>query len=121
MKPGPGPTFEVIEAEFLLELLMRLFTNPPDFDCRSELFQARIARQVRHIVFLFAGRPAFADEPDLVARRALHTIVAHAVFMPIRNANTACSEGTCQPAFRAPPPTDLLPFDVSYAGFSVTA
>lgn len=67
MQPGPGPTFEVIEAEFLLELLMRLFTNPPGLDCRSELFQAHIARQVRHIVFLFAGRPAFANEPDLVA------------------------------------------------------
>jgi len=28
------------------------------------------------IVFLLAGRPAFADEPDLVARHALHAIIS---------------------------------------------
>ena len=81
MQPGPGSAFEVIEAEFLLELLMRLFTDPSGFDRGGEFRQARIGWQVRHIVFLFARRPAFADEPDLVARHALHTIVDHAVLM----------------------------------------
>ena len=108
----------MIEAEFLLELLMRLFTDPSGFDRGGEFLQARIGWQVRHMVFLFARRPAFADEPDLVARHALHTIVDHAVLMAIRNANTASRKETCQTAFRAPPPTDLLPFRVCQRCFS---
>ena len=118
MQTGPGPTFEVIEAEFLLELLMRLLTDPSGFDRGGELLQACICWQVRHIVFLLARRPAFADEPDLVARHALHTIVAHAVLVAIRNANRSSREETCQPAFGSPPPTDLLPFLAGQRRFS---
>jgi hypothetical protein len=58
---------------------------------------------------LLARRPAFADEPDLVARHALHTIIEHAVLMAIRNADPAGREETCQPTFGAPPPADPLP------------
>ena len=43
---------------------------------------ARIGWQVRHVVFLLAIRPAFADEPDFVARHAPHTIIEHAVPWP---------------------------------------
>jgi len=67
---------------------------------------------------LLASRPAFADEPDLVARHALHTIIAHAVLMAIRNADTAGREETCQPTFGAPPPADLLPFSTGQQRFS---
>ena len=95
MQTGPRSTFEVVEAEFLLELLMRLLTDPSGFDRGGKRFEARIGWQVRHIVFLFARRPAFADEPDLVARHALHTIVAHAVLVAIRYANTSSREETC--------------------------
>ena len=52
----------MVEAEFLLELLMRLFTDPSGFDRGGELLQARIGWQVRHIAFLFARRPAFRAE-----------------------------------------------------------
>ena len=38
------------------------------------------------------------------------TIVAHAVLVAIRNANTSSCEETCQPAFGSPPPTNLSPF-----------
>src|SRR5664279_1587515 len=64
---------------------MRLLADPSGFDRGGEHLEARVGWQVRHIVFLLASRPAFADEPDLVARHALHTIVAHAVLMAIRN------------------------------------
>ena len=100
----------MVETKLLLELLMRLLTDPSGFDRGGEPLEARIRRQVRHIVFLLASRPAFADEPDLVAWHALHTIIEHAVLMAIRNADTAGREETCQPAFGAPPPADLLPF-----------
>jgi len=94
----------VVEAKLLLELLMRLLTDPSGCDCGGEQLEARVGRQVRHIVFLLASRPAFADEPDLVARHALHTIIEHAVLMAIGNADTPGREETSQPPFDAPPP-----------------
>ena len=90
---------KVVKAKLLLELLMGLLTDPSGFDRRGEPLEARIGRQVRHIVFLLASRPAFADEPDLVARHALHSVIEHAVLMAIRNADTAGCEETCQPTF----------------------
>lgn len=118
VQTGPGSTFEVVEAEFLLELLMRLLTDPSGFDRGGERFEARVGRQVRHIIFLLARRPTLADEPDLVARHALHTFIEHTVLMTVRNAHPAGREEACQPAFRAPPPTDLLPFLASQRSFS---
>ena len=100
----------MVEAELFLELLVRLLTDPSGFDRGCEHLKAGISRQVRHIVFLFASRPAFADEPDLVAWHALHTIIEHSVLMAIRNADTVGCEETCQPTFGAPPPADPLPF-----------
>ena len=45
-------------------------------------------------------------------------MIEHAVLMAIRNADTACREETCQPAFGAPPPADLLPFRSGQRCFS---
>ncbi len=103
----------MVGAEFFLELLMRLLTDPSGLDRGGELFQARVGRQVRHVIFLLPGRSTFADKPDLVAGHALLTIVAHAVLMAIGDTNASSREETGQPAFRAPPPTDLLQFRVS--------
>src|SRR3978361_629933 len=97
---------------------MRLFTDPSGLNSGGEHLEARIDREVRHIVFLLASRPAFADEPDLVARHALHTIIAHAVLMAIRNADPAGREETCQPTFGAPPPVDPLPLRSGQQHFS---
>ena len=110
MQSRPGSTFEVVEPKLLLELLVSLFTDPPGLYRGSERLDGGIGRQVRHIVFLFPGRPPLADEPDLVTRHALHTVIEHPVLMAIRNADTAGREETCQPTFGAPPPTDPLPF-----------
>ena len=76
----------MVEPELLLELLVGLFTDPPGLDRGSERLDGGIGRQVRHIVFLFPGRPPLADEPDLVTRHALHTVIEHPVLMAIRNA-----------------------------------
>src|SRR5271154_5881043 len=71
-----------------------------------------------HIVFLPAGRPAFADEPNLVARHALHAVVVHAVLMAIRKADASGCKETCQPTFGASPPVDPSPFPFGQQGFS---
>jgi len=74
----------VIETELFLELLMSLLTDPSGFDCGGEHLEARVGWHVRHLVFLLASRPAFADKPDLVAWHALHTIIEHPMLMAIR-------------------------------------
>jgi len=117
MQASPRSAFEMIEAEFLLELLMSLFANPSGFDRGGERFEARIGWQVGHIVFLFARRSAFADEPNLLARHTLHAMIAHSVLVAIGDTNATRREETRQPAFRAPPPTDLLPCRVGQRRF----
>ena len=107
----------MVEPKLFLELLVGLFTDPPGLDRGSERLDGGIGRQVRHVVFLFASRPPFADEPDFVARHALHTIIEHSVLMAIRNADTAGREETGQPTFCAAPPIDPLPFSSSQQRF----
>src|ERR1700760_663839 len=97
---------------------MRLLTDPSGFDRGSEHLEARIGGGGVHIVFLLASRPAFADEPDLVARHALHSVIEHAMLMAIRDADTAGRKETGQSTFRASPPVDPSPFPSSQQGFS---
>src|SRR5271169_5365810 len=100
----------MVKPKFLFELLVGLFTYPSGFDRGDQHLEGSIGRQVRHIVFLLSGRPPLADEPDLVARHALDTIIEHPMLMAIRNPNTAGREEACQPTFRSPTPADLFPF-----------
>lgn len=46
VKADPGPALEVVEAQFLLELLMRLFTNPSGLDGSGERLEAGVGWQV---------------------------------------------------------------------------
>src|ERR1700712_5634961 len=87
VESGPRSAFEVIEAEFLLKLLMSLLADPPGLDRGGELSKRCPGRQVRHIVLPFSTRPPFPDEPDLVAGHALHAIVAHPVLVAVGHAN----------------------------------
>ena len=43
-RPRPGSTFEVVEAEFLLELLMRLLADPSRLDRGGERLEGRLGR-----------------------------------------------------------------------------
>ena len=99
----------MVEAEFFLELLMGLLTDPSCLDRGGELLERRIDGQVRHIVLLLPGRPSLTDEPDLVAWHALHAIVEHPVLVAIGNANATRRKATCQATFGAAPPCYLLP------------
>ena len=103
--------------QLFLELLVCLFADPPRLDCRREFSERNIRRQVRHIIFLLARGSPFADKPDLVAGRALGPTIRHADFAAIRHADTPRDKQACKPAFRAPPPTDPLPFLPRQNGF----
>ncbi len=47
MQPDPGTAFEVVEAEFLLHLLMGLLADPARLDCSGQLLELGIGGQVR--------------------------------------------------------------------------
>ena len=101
----------MVEAQLLLELLMCLFADPSGLDSSGERLEAGVAGQVRGVVFSFAGRTVFADQPDLlVAGHGLHTAICHTMPMAIGDSETGCGELAAQLAFGAPPPADLSPF-----------
>ena len=43
MKTSPGSTLKVVEAQFFLELLMRLFTNPSGLDGTGDVLDRSVA------------------------------------------------------------------------------
>jgi hypothetical protein len=100
----------MVKAKLFLELLVRLLTDPSGFDGGSERLDGGFGRQVLHIIFLLPSRAPFADEPDLVAGHALHTVVEHAVLVAIGDANTVRRKETSQSTFSASAPSDPLPF-----------
>lgn len=63
VQPGPRPVLEVVEAEFLLELLMRLFADPSCLDGAGERLDRRVGRRGREIIFALAGRAMLANPP----------------------------------------------------------
>ena len=54
---------------------MRLLTNPSSLDDGGEHSQARLGGLVGKVVFLLSRRAVFADEPGLVPRQMLLTLV----------------------------------------------
>jgi hypothetical protein len=54
MQALPGPSLEVIEAEFFLELLVGLLANPSRLDGSCQSVQVSVRRQVGEIVFLLS-------------------------------------------------------------------
>ena len=52
MKTLPRSPFEVIKSKLLLQLLMRLLTNPPCLDGGGQGAQIRRSRKIGKIVFL---------------------------------------------------------------------
>src|SRR3954453_16484699 len=64
VQPAPGAALEVVEAQLLLELLVRLLAHPARLDGPRQLLQGRVRREVREIVRAPARGPALADQPD---------------------------------------------------------
>ena len=54
VKALPGSPFEVVEAEFLFQLLMRLLADPSRLDGGGERAQVGLGRQVGKVIFLLS-------------------------------------------------------------------
>lgn len=61
----------MVEAEFLLELLMRLFADPARLDGTCKLLERDVRGKVGEIVFALASRAMLADDPDLLSGQVL--------------------------------------------------
>src|ERR1700730_5204228 len=75
VKALPRSSLEVIETEFLFQLLVSLLANPSRLDGRRQGAQVGRRRQVGEIVFFFSRDPVFADEPRRVPGKMLLTLV----------------------------------------------
>src|SRR5215203_3090692 len=110
MQAAPGSPFEVIEAKFLLELLMGLLAEPPRLDGGGEDFQRRLGRQVREVVLVLACRTALAHEPDLLlAWEVLVRPFSSAGRGAVRDANPHRRERGSERALGTTPPCDGPP------------
>ena len=92
MKAVPRPSLEVVETEFLLQLLMGLLANPSCLDGRGQAAQVHSGGQVGKIVFLLAGHALLADEPGLVPWKMLLTLIPYPLRRSVGDTHTDSSK-----------------------------
>ena len=112
VKALPGSFLEVVEAEFLLQLLMRLLADPSRLDGSGQGGQIRPGWQVGKIVFLLSRHPVFADESGLVPRQMLLALVSDPLRWSVGDPHADRGEASLELSFRAGAPTDVLPCGV---------
>src|SRR5215213_573316 len=66
VQAAPRAPLEVVEAEFVLHLLVHLLADPASLDRRGQDLERRVGRMVRQVVLALARGPVLADEPRLV-------------------------------------------------------
>src|SRR5512143_3156948 len=113
MQARPGSALEVVETEFFLQLLVSLLANPARLDGGSKRAQVSRRRQVGEIVFLLSRHPVFADEPSLLARQMLLTLVGDPLRRSVRDPHADRGKTSLELAFRAVAPTDGAPSGVA--------
>jgi hypothetical protein len=105
----PRSAFEVIEAEFFLELLVGLLADPSRLDRGGERLEAGVGRQVGKIGFALARGAPLADQPGLLARRVLHALLMDALWRTIGDPHAHGGEGSRQEPFGSFTPADAPP------------
>ena len=105
----PGSAFEVVEAEFFLELLVGLLADPSRLDRRGERLEVGVGRQIGKIVFALARGATLADQPGLLARHVLHALVMDALWRTIGDPHAHGGEGGRQRPFGSFTPADASP------------
>src|SRR6266436_2834139 len=112
VKALPGSSLEVIETEFFFQLLVSLLANPSCLDGGRQGAQVGLCRQVGEVVFLLSRHPVFADQPSLLPRQMLLTLVPNPLRWSVGNPHTNSSKTSLELSFRAGAPTDGAPFGV---------
>ncbi|MDA9489494.1 hypothetical protein XI08_09995 [Bradyrhizobium sp. CCBAU 11361] len=82
----------MIKSKLLLQLLMRLLTNPPCLDGGGQRAQIRRCRKIGEIVFLLPGGTLLANEPGFVAGEMLLTFIPYPLRRAVGGADTESSK-----------------------------
>src|SRR3974390_1483040 len=109
MQAPPRTSFEVIEAEFLFELLVRLLANPTRLDCCGKRLEIDFRGQIGEIIFSFARVAPFAYEPSFLARHMLLAFVADTLRPPVSDAHANGGESGFERPLRSFPPAQAAP------------
>src|SRR3990172_4548643 len=110
MQALPGSALEVIETQFLFQLLVSLLANPTRLDGGRQGAQLSLRRQVGEIVFLLSRHSVFADETSLVAGQMLLALVPDPLPWSVGDPHPDRSKTSLELSFRADAPTDRAPF-----------
>ena len=105
----PGSSLEVIEPQFLFQLLVRLLANPSCLDRGGQGAQVRVGRQIAQIVLLLAAGAVLADEPGFVARQMLLAFIVDTLGRAIGGAHPHGGEARFQSTLGPMAPTDRPP------------
>src|ERR1700712_5651633 len=71
VEPQPRSAFVMVQAKFVLELLMRLLACPAGLDRANQRPSRRIGRVIGEVIFALATGARFAHEPCGLARKML--------------------------------------------------
>src|ERR1700761_1677184 len=112
MKPLPASTLEVVKADLLFELLMRLLADPACLDGRCQCAQVGLRRKVGEIILLFTRAPVFADKPNFPAGQMLLAFVPDPLRWPVGDPHAQGGETRLESPFRAKTPADLAPLSL---------
>ena len=113
MKAVPRPSLEVVETEFLLQLLMGLLADPSRLDRGSQAAQVHPGWQVSKIVFLLTRYAVLADEPGFVAWQMLLALIPYSLRRSVGRAHADSSKSGFQPTFCPAAPTHSSPLGFS--------
>lgn len=101
----------MVKAEFFLQLLVRLLTDPARLDRGHECAQRGAGGEVGEIELPLAARASLADEPHLLARHVLVAQVADPLRRPVGDAHAHAQrrEARGEPPLGASAPGDGSP------------
>ena len=112
VKTLPGSPLEVVEAEFLLHLLMRLLANPSCLYGGGQSAQIGRGRQIGEVVLLLSRRPVFADEPSLIPWEMLLTLVTDPLRWSVGDPHTDGGKASFELAFGPGTPAHRFPLGI---------
>jgi len=112
VKTLPGSPFEVIEAQFLFQLLMGLLANPSCLDGGSQGAQIGRSRQIGEVVFLLTRGAMFADKPGFVARQMLLALIPDPLRWSIGGTDADSGKAGFELSFRPGSPAHRLPLGI---------
>lgn len=110
MQSCPRAALEMIEAEFFLKLLMRLFTDPAGLDSPGDVHDRCLGGKIGEMVFPLTVEAMRPHQRGVFARHMLCAGRPDPLWRAIGDAHAHSGEAGGQAAVGSPAPTDPTPF-----------